>query len=285
MAPKGVLGGGVGKGKAKGKVKGKGKGKAKPKGTAKTSPPAADAETAAAVINRTNDTLTEDAIVVAKPKPKSTGGARKQLLDSLELLGKTAEEGLAESKDELRNADGMLEETNALEQAQVKQAEEAQEQFEAAKKAVAEALDDEAACAAARRDLQIKKQDSHKIVEEKRLELLEVQKKLAIIEDLALNHGRKQELEEKRRAITEAAEAAKKKLMEQRAQEKAALEAAVETAKRLLMEQRAAERAALEATRQALAEAKQQRADAKRAAEVALAEAKQSTAKRAAVGA
>eukprot|EP00927_Polykrikos_kofoidii_P034086 TRINITY_DN2891_c0_g1_i3.p1 TRINITY_DN2891_c0_g1~~TRINITY_DN2891_c0_g1_i3.p1 ORF type:complete len:280 (-),score=85.44 TRINITY_DN2891_c0_g1_i3:119-913(-) len=262
MAPKGVFGGGRGKGKAKGKVKGKGKGKAKTTAKAQTVQPAVNAETDAAVTNGTDGVVNDGAIVVAKPKVKGMGGARKKLLDSLESHGKTVEEGLADCRDELRKADGMVEETKALEQAQVKQAEEAQEEFEAAKKAVAEAMDEEAASAAARRDLQNKKQDSHKVVEEKRLELLEVQKKLAMIEVLALNHGRMQELEEKRRAAAEAAESAKKHLMEQRAKEKAALEA----------------------TRQALAEAKQQRAGAKRAAEAASAEEKQSTPKRAAVG-
>merc|ERR1719223_509647 len=156
MAPKGVLGGGRGKGKAKGKVKGKGKGKAK--GKAQSVPPAVDADNAAAVTNGANGVVNEGAIFVAKAKAKGLGGARKKILDNLESLGKTVEEGLADCKDELRRSDGMLEETKALEQAQVKQAEEAQEEFEAAKKAVAEAMEEEAASAAARRDLQSKKQ-------------------------------------------------------------------------------------------------------------------------------
>merc|ERR1712232_217044 len=60
---------------------------------------------------------------------------------------------------------------------------------------------------------------------EGRLALLEAQKKLAMVEVVALNQKRMQELEKMKRAATEAAEAAKKNLQEQRQKEKEMLEA------------------------------------------------------------
>merc|ERR1712125_71783 len=60
---------------------------------------------------------------------------------------------------------------------------------------------------------------------EGRLALLEAQKKLAMVEVVALNQKRMQELEKMKRAATEAAEQAKKSLQEQRQKEKEMLEA------------------------------------------------------------
>merc|ERR1719230_1341945 len=58
-----------------------------------------------------------------------------------------------------------------------------------------------------------------------RTKLLEAQKKVAMLEVMAVNQRRQKELEEMRKAATAAAEAAKRNLAEQRKREKDALEA------------------------------------------------------------
>merc|ERR1712151_757960 len=65
---------------------------------------------------------------------------------------------------------------------------------------------------------------------------MEAQKKVAMLEVMAVNQRRMAELEERRRAASEAAEAAKRHLQEQRQKEKEALEAT----RRALEEARAA---------------------------------------------
>merc|ERR1712232_258520 len=82
----------------------------------------------------------------------------------------------------------------------------------------------EATAAATVRELKERKKNDGGL-SEGRLKLLEAQKKLAMIEVLALNQKRMQELEKMKRAATEAAEAAKKNLQEQRQKEKEMLEA------------------------------------------------------------
>merc|ERR1719254_451268 len=62
-------------------------------------------------------------------------------------------------------------------------------------------------------------------VAEARNKLLESQKKVAMLEVMAVNARKMKELEEKRKAATAAAEAAKRNLLEQRQREKDALEA------------------------------------------------------------
>merc|ERR1719158_1874752 len=64
-----------------------------------------------------------------------------------------------------------------------------------------------------------------KKVEEARKELYEAQKKVAMLEVLAVNHAKMQALEETRRRAQQAAEEAKKNMLEQKQREKDALEA------------------------------------------------------------
>merc|ERR1712232_20075 len=70
-----------------------------------------------------------------------------------------------------------------------------------------------------------KKSEAQRNVDSKRAELLDAQKKLAMLEVTALNHARMQELEAKKKAAMEAAAAAKANLLEQKQKQKEALEA------------------------------------------------------------
>merc|ERR1712084_171769 len=72
-------------------------------------------------------------------------------------------------------------------------------------------------------DMKKKKADALGTVMSKRAELLEAQKKLAMLEVTALNHARMQELEAKKKAAMEAAAAAKANLLEQKQKQKEAL--------------------------------------------------------------
>mmetsp|Transcript_68108 Transcript_68108/g.190189 ORF Transcript_68108/g.190189 Transcript_68108/m.190189 type:complete len:331 (+) Transcript_68108:118-1110(+) len=167
---------------------------------------------------------TSTALVVAKPKGK--GGASAMRKKVIEDLGeKSVEDALLEAKSVLQKQDAMIEEAAALEVAQEKQVTEAQQEFDKAKADVAEAIDKEKESANKYRELKGKRQEFTKKNESQRMELLEAQKKLAMLEVLALNHARMAELEAKRKAATEAAEAAKRHLLEQRQKEKEALEA------------------------------------------------------------
>merc|ERR1719453_2892564 len=64
-----------------------------------------------------------------------------------------------------------------------------------------------------------------KQVEEARKELYEVQKKVAMMEVLAVNHAKMKALEDTRKKAQEAAEQARKTMLEQKLREKEALEA------------------------------------------------------------
>merc|ERR1712107_473592 len=71
-------------------------------------------------------------------------------------------------------------------------------------------------------EMKKKKSDALGVVAAKRAELLEAQKKLAMLEVTALNHARMQELEAKKKAAMEAAAAAKAHFLEQKQKQKAA---------------------------------------------------------------
>merc|ERR1719409_2130507 len=67
--------------------------------------------------------------------------------------------------------------------------------------------------------------DIQKNVEEQRKELYEQQKKVAMLEVLAVNHAKMKALDEARKRAQEAAEEARKNMLEQKQREKEALEA------------------------------------------------------------
>ena len=166
----------------------------------------------------------ETALVV---KTKGAGGGlgaiRKKILD--ELGERSVEDALADAKGTLKTYEGMRDEAKAMADAHDKQEAAALKEFEVVKKEVESAVDAEAAAATKLRGLKDSKNTKNGGLSEGRLTLLEAQKKLAMIEVLALNHKRMQELESLRKSATEAAEQAKKNLQEQRQKEKDLLEA------------------------------------------------------------
>merc|ERR1711879_997883 len=134
------------------------------------------------------------------------------------------DDALAEAKGNLKTTEGIRDEAKAMSDAHDKQEAAAIKEFEAAKAEVQEAVNKEAAAAAKVRELKESKKSVGGGLSEGRLTLLEAQKKLAMVEVVALNQKRMQELEKMKRAATEAAEQAKKNLQEQRQKEKEMLE-------------------------------------------------------------
>merc|ERR1712217_46718 len=132
---------------------------------------------------------------------------------------------LTDHKATLATADATIAEAAALEAAQDAQVNAAQAEYEQAKKEVEEAIAKEAEAAAAYRAIKEKRASTGKKVDEARHALMDAQKRVALIELQAMNDRKMKELEEKRRAATEAAEAAKKHLADQRQKEKEALQA------------------------------------------------------------
>merc|ERR1719277_879911 len=86
-------------------------------------------------------------------------------------------------------------------------------------------IEKEQEAAKAYKDVKDESTSSVNKVAEARNKLLESQKKVAMLEVMAVNARKMKELEEKRKAATAAAEAAKRNLLEQRQREKDALEA------------------------------------------------------------
>merc|ERR1719277_2564502 len=85
-------------------------------------------------------------------------------------------------------------------------------------------IEKEQEAAKAYKDVKDESTSSVNKVAEARNKLLESQKKVAMLEVMAVNARKQKELEEKRKAATAAAEAAKRNLAEQRQREKEALE-------------------------------------------------------------
>merc|ERR1719510_1342278 len=130
----------------------------------------------------------------------------------------------------------MIQEAAALEKAQEKQANIAMSEFEQAKSEVETAIEEETEASKRYSDLTAKRSEAGSKSAEERRSLMEMQQKLALLEVMAVNNQKMKWLEERRKAATEVAEAAKRNLADQRAKEKEALEAtrrALEEAKQL----------------------------------------------------
>mmetsp|Transcript_82736 Transcript_82736/g.234692 ORF Transcript_82736/g.234692 Transcript_82736/m.234692 type:complete len:279 (+) Transcript_82736:87-923(+) len=228
MAPKGVsmVYKTKGRGKGKAKAKGKGKAKAKARGVKKPVPveePDVDAgEGAAAEGGDLGAGGGVVSLVVPKPKAKASA-VRKKVFEE---IGETSlEDAIAERKAILQSGQAEADEAAALEAAQQNQVNEAQADYQKAQAAVEAAIEDEAKFTGAFRDLKAKKAEAAAKVDTERRALLEAQKKHAMLEVLAVNHKRMQELEARQREAKESAEAAKQNLATQRQREKDALEA------------------------------------------------------------
>merc|ERR1712087_707457 len=106
------------------------------------------------------------------------------------------------------------------EQAQEAQTKAAEDEYNKAKKDVEDAIQKEQAAASAYREAKAKRQQELTRVETLRRDLMEAQKKGALLEIHAMNARKMQELEARRKAAADAAEQAKRFLAEQRHKEK-----------------------------------------------------------------
>jgi len=148
---------------------------------------------------------------------------KKKVLASLD--GKSVEEATTEYKTKMLDTQKELKEAQAAEAAQAKKVEEATAEYEKAKAEIATAMEQERATAAGYKELTGTRSEMTKKVDEARKELYEGQKKQAMLEVLAVNHAKMKALEETRKRAQDAAEAARKNMMDNKQREKEALEA------------------------------------------------------------
>lgn len=222
---------GRGRGKAKAKAKGRGKAKAKGRGRGAYGRAAAAAPAAAGAPGATGE-VTETALV--EIKQSRANSLRKKLIN--ELGDKPIDQAISEAETTLKHVDAKIEEAQALETAQDEQAAAAQKEFEAARALVNEAIGEETAAAERMRIVNEKKAQAAAVIDTQRKEMMDAQRKLALLEVAAVTAQKTKMLNERKKAAAEAAEAAKKAWLETREREKAALEAT----KKALAEARAA---------------------------------------------
>merc|ERR1712060_159717 len=116
-----------------------------------------------------------------------------------------------------------LDEAAALEAIRIREAELAQQEFDTAWNEVEAMVDEELKASCKFREARDKVKENQNKIEEGRANLYEAQKKLAMLEVFRVNQETLRRLEEQRNAAINAAQAAKKTLMEQRLLEKRAL--------------------------------------------------------------
>jgi len=227
------------KGKAKAKAKGRG---AKSQAGKKTKAAAAKRF---AVESSQPEGAEELAVAVQAKTPSLTNPAamRKKVVE--EIGERSCETVLYEQRAVLTQIEARIQEIKAAAEDQDRQVAEVQAQYEQSRVEVARLVTAEQEAATLFKEAKEKKTAGASRVEEAKRKALEAQKKFAMYEVLAVNALKMRELEEKRRIATEAAEAAKRNLAEQRQREKAALEAtrkALEAAKTMARESKAAAR-------------------------------------------
>jgi len=178
-----------------------------------------------------------DAGEIPAVQPKKNDPFKKKILAG--LAGRSLTEAAAEFKKSSQVAQAELQEAQAMEKAQAQQAEEAKGEYEKAKAEIAAATQKEMQAAVSYKEIVGNRLVVTKQVEEARKELYEAQKKVAMLEVLAVNHAKMKALEETRMAAQKAAEDARKNMLEQKQREKEALEAT----RRALAEVREAQKA------------------------------------------
>merc|ERR1719162_778110 len=141
------------------------------------------------------------------------------------LAGKTVAEAEGDFKKRSQVARAELQEAEAMEKAQTQQANEAKADYEEAKKEIEAATQKEIEAAAGYKAVVAQRSEVTKKVEDARKELYEAQKKVAMLEVLAVNHQKMKMLEDTRKRAQQAAEDARKNMLEQKQREKEALEA------------------------------------------------------------
>jgi len=180
-----------------------------------------------------------DAGEIEPPKPKSMGAAFKR-----KILKQMGDKSVAEAKDEIKAKSEVchkeLHELEADAEAKAKTVETLKADYDKAKAAVAAATEAEIAAANAHKETMGKRADVAKKVMEARTKLYEYQRKVAMMEVLAVNAQKMKQLDAARKAAQQAAEEAKKNMLEQKQREKEAMEAT----RKAIAEQRAAMRPA-----------------------------------------
>jgi len=171
------------------------------------------------------------------PVPKVSAFKRKIIAS---LGEKTVAQAATEFKQRSKVAQAELQEAEAMEKAQNKQCEEAKAEYEKAKIDIAAATQKEMEAAASYKQVVASRSEVTKLVEEARKALYEQQKKVAMLEVLAVNHQKMKALEDLRKNAQEAAANAKKTMLEQKQREKEALEATRRALADIRMEQKGA---------------------------------------------
>jgi len=171
------------------------------------------------------------------PKPR-TSLLAKRILAS--LGGKSVGEAASEYKTRSEAAQKELKEAEAAEAVEQKKVDEATAEYEKAREDIAKAMQEESTAALNFKELNSKRSEMTKTVELARKELYEGQKKKAMLEVLAVNHQKMKALEETRKNAQQAAEEARRNMLENKQREKEALEAT----RRALAEARADQKGA-----------------------------------------
>lgn len=171
------------------------------------------------------------------PKPK-TSMLKKKILAG--LGGKSVSEAMTEYQQRSVESQKTLKEALDAEAVQAKKVEEAMAEYEKAKAEIAQAMEQEKNTAASFKELNGKRTELSKKIDEKRKELYEGQKKHAMLEVLATNHKKMKILAEAKEKAQAAAEEARRNMIESKQREKEALEAT----RRALAETRAEQKGA-----------------------------------------
>jgi len=172
-------------------------------------------------------------------KPKISAFQRKVIAS---LGEKTVAQASEEFKKRSQVARAELQEAQAMEKAQNQQCEEAKAEYEKAKVEIAAATQKEMAAAASYKQVVASRSEVTKLVEEARKALYEQQKKVAMLEVLAVNHQKMKQLEDLRKNAQEAAANAKATMLMQKQREKDALEATRRALADIRLEQKGAKK-------------------------------------------
>lgn len=241
---------GVAKAKAKGKAKGKGKGKAKAKG---------GKAKARALVKAPRD---EEVLDGEEPKPKEkkpkkpAGVAGKVLAD---LEGMPVAEAIAQARNKLVEQDAIAQQAAAHEKQCEQVSEGAGKKLEIASKRVEETTAKESAALEDYRASLRKRKDAEQDIYSAKERLADAQRKVTILETMAANQAKKDEVLAQKDAVKEKKEMLKRSIVEQKQREKEALLATRLALKNIRAEQLAGKRRGLLAGAEAAAQEKRQR--------------------------
>jgi len=166
----------------------------------------------------------KDAGEYVEPAPKvKTSMLKKKVLAGLE--GKSVEEAMQGYKQRSADAGKDLATAQAGEAVLTKNVAAAQAEYAQAQADITKAMETERATAASYKDLTSSRKEMSMKIDEARKALYEGQKKQAMLEVLCVNHAKMKALEETRKQAQQAAEEARKNMLENKQREKEALEA------------------------------------------------------------